>query len=475
MTAAPAAPDATAYDNVAYPAWIYPQTEPSRLAAVARIHGLAAPDPATARVLEVAGGDGLNVIAMAAAWPRAQFHSFDLAATAVARGAALAAAAGLDNVRIVVGDLLEAAETLEGPFDYVIVHGLYAWVPEPVRVACMRLIGRVLAPEGIAFVSYNAKPGGHLRTALREMLLHHVEGVTDPEERLTRAYGLLKDFVNPRDTDSPPMAALRWTAAPILQRLPGTLFHDEMGEVFAPQSLTQVTEAAAAHGLAFLNDAIPGMIADGLPGLGFPEAEVVRAAQADDYQVCTFFHETLLIREGRSPRRGPVAGCLDGLWLASQCVHKGGAVFVAGEREVTIDDAELAEFLAGATRQAPDRARLGRVATTLERCEALIELHRSGFIVLHTAPAPFVVAPGERPCASTLARTQVQNGTIVLATLDLKGMAFGDEGPRRFLAMLDGTRDRAALEREWRASGYGDEIPVDMALARFAGSALMTA
>jgi len=463
----------TAYDTVVYPAWIYPETEPSRLAAISRLHGLAAPDPATARVLEVAGGDGLNVIAMAAAWPQAQFRSFDLAPTAVARGAALAAAAGLDNVRVEVADLHEAADSLEGPFDYIIIHGLYAWVPEPVRAATLRLIGRVLAPEGVAFLSYNAKPGCHLRQAVREMLLHHVEGVTDPEERITRAYALLKDFVPAREGDSPAVAALKSTAAPILQRLPGTLFHDEMGEVFAPQSLTEVTEAAAAHGLAFLNDAAPGLLFDGLPGLDVAEGEVVRLAQADDYRVMTFFHQTLLVRQGRKPRRGLAEGCLDGLWLVSQAQDKGGGVFAAKEQELEIEDPALREFLAEATRRAPERVPLAEFATTLERCQALVELHCGGFVLLHATPAPFALAAGERPRASALARAQIDNGTVALITLDLRGVAFGDPGPRTFLGLLDGTRDRAALERDWVASGYGDEVPVGPALEQLARSALL--
>src|SRR5262245_41296039 len=135
----------TSYDLVAYPSDAFLATHPDRLATVARLHGLHSPAIETARVLEVGGGTGINVIAMAAAYPDAQFLSFDLAQEPVARGQAIVAAAGLTNVRVELADILVAAETLEGPFDYIIVHGVYSWVPEPVRAAIMRLIGRVLA------------------------------------------------------------------------------------------------------------------------------------------------------------------------------------------------------------------------------------------------------------------------------------------------------------------------------------------
>jgi SAM-dependent methyltransferase len=142
----PDCPSPTIYDAVAYPTAVFAQTHPSHLAALAQVHGLSPFDVETARVLEIGCGDGMNLLAMAAAYPRAQFHGFDLAPTVVARGRERAEAAGLTNVRLDVGDIVDAAGSLEGSFDYVIAHGVYAWVPAQVREALMVLIGRVLAP-----------------------------------------------------------------------------------------------------------------------------------------------------------------------------------------------------------------------------------------------------------------------------------------------------------------------------------------
>ena len=55
-----------------------------------------------------------------------------------------------------------------GEFDFVIAHGVYAWVPEPVRDDLLRAIEAHLAADGLAYVSYNANPGGYMRRALRE-------------------------------------------------------------------------------------------------------------------------------------------------------------------------------------------------------------------------------------------------------------------------------------------------------------------
>ena len=64
-------------------------------------------------------------------------------------------------------------------------------------------------------------------------------------------------------------------------------------------------------------------------------------------------------------------------------------------------------------------------------------------------------------------------GEARIFTLDHRPILFSEAGPRAFLALLDGSRDRAALERDWARSGFAGEASVAMALARFAALPLM--
>ena len=465
----------TDYDQVHYPARVYAVSDPSRLAALARLHGLAAPDPATARVLEIAGGDGINLVAMAAAWPRAHFVSFDLASSAVERGRALAAAAGLGNVEVVVGDVLDWAEQATGQFDYVIAHGLYAWVPPPMRDATLRLIDRVLSDTGVAFISYNALPGGYLRQAVRAMVLHHVRDEADPDRRITLARERLGEFVIAHPDDSAPLAGLRQVARPMLEKPAGVLFHDELSDAYAPQLLSEVVHAAAAHGLAFLNDATPSMIRDGLPGLDVPESAIVDLAQADDFAVLAFFHETLLVRPGRAPARRVVAAHFREMLATTTLRPAGAGRFSAGEAAVEIDDPRLCEILTLMGRLAPWRLPLDSLADSVEHCEALIELVRRDLVVLHAAQLPAVQRAGDRPEASALARTQLTLGGTQVFALDLTTIELGEPSVRHFVCLMDGTRDRAALARDWAASPWGDVIDAATAVDQIALAGLLLA
>jgi SAM-dependent methyltransferase len=464
----------TAYDTVAYPSLPFPETLPDRLAMVARLHGLSAPDIATARVLELGGGDGSNIIAMATAHPQGRFANIDISATAIARGLAMARGVGLANVAMAVSDIVALADSLEGEFDYVIAHGVYSWVPAPVRAALLRLIGRVLARDGVAFVSYNAFPGCHMRVMLREMLLFEFGGIADPAERATVARAWLADLGEARAEDRLITAALRNVARPMARKPLPVLHHDELGEIYEPQHVSSFAAAAATEGLAFLNDASPLQFESGFPGADTPESEVISEAQRFDHRAIAFFHETLLVRADRSPRRAPDFDAIADLWVAGRSERLGIDRFRCDDSEFTLGDGPLADALEQLSGIWPERRRVGDIAADPDRREALFALATTAEAVsLHAGARPGVTSAGSHPRASPLARWQIAQGSPLVHTLDHRVITLREAGPRAFLSLLDGSRDRAALAADWAATPYAGEVSVAAGLAQFAAAALL--
>ena len=120
--------------------------------------------------------------------PDATFVGFDFAARPIARAQRMASDLGLANIRLTQLDLREVPADL-GSFDYIIAHGLYSWIPTEVRAHVMPLIARHLAPNGVAFVSFNTLPGCHMRRAVWEMLRYHTREIADlPAKRRRRAH-----------------------------------------------------------------------------------------------------------------------------------------------------------------------------------------------------------------------------------------------------------------------------------------------
>ena len=426
-------------------------------------------------MLEIGGGDGINLIAMAAAYPDAEFLSFDLAAAPVARGQAIIAASGLANICVIVGDILDLARTLEGPFDYVSAHGVYAWVPGAVRDALMALIGRVLSPDGVAFVSYNALPGGYFRRAVRDMLLHELEPITDHQQRLVAARAFLTAYARPRADDRPLLAAMRDVARPISLKALNGLHHDELGEVFEPQAFGDVVANAAAHGLRFLNESEPGRIHDGLPGEPLDEAAVIRAVITSDHVNVCFFHQTLFVRDTATPARIPDLAAIRDLHAAAHCERVSHTDFRSADGTFGISDAPLADAVGRLAAAWPARIRVGDLVDDEMRLEAIFRLYEGKAITLYAAPLPGTLTPGSHPTVSGFARALLTMGEETIYTLDQRALKLDQPGPRAFLALLDGTRDRATVEADWKASGYGDETDLDNALARFAAAPLLVA
>ncbi|MEO0463955.1 MAG: class I SAM-dependent methyltransferase [Pseudomonadota bacterium] len=470
------------YNEIAYPTAIFAQAHPDRLAMIARVVGLSPPDIASARVLEIGGGDGMNVIAMAVSYPHGDFTNFDLAAEPIARGQAWVERLGLNNCKMLELDILGAAEQLEGEFDYIIAHGVYAWVPPRVAEALLALIGRKLSPDGVAFVSYNAMPGGHLRTALRDDVLAHVGDVEDEATFERRATERLEQLAQ-RGGDKPNalQLALRDAAAKCLNTEWGVLRHDELGPFFHPQSLTDFVSTAQRHGLGFLGEGQRQLCDEAI----LPEAlakhasdpdathQLVRHLQRVDHEDLQFFRQTLLVRADKQVPRRLNHAALGNLYVASLAEHVGDAQFRRLSDVFEIRDEGLAKGLLALTERRPYRMKGHKIADTPERLEALFRMFASGLVELHTAPAPCATTIPSHPVASPLVRATLAAGMERVFTLDHRMVSMSEADPRALLAQLDGSRHVDDLLNDGPIGAVDDPEKLQAALAKSVSEALI--
>ncbi|MBW8783921.1 MAG: methyltransferase regulatory domain-containing protein [Novosphingobium sp.] len=472
----------TSYDRVAYPTALFPRTHPGRMAVAARLAGLEPAPLERARVLEIAGGDCLNLIAFAAAYPHSDCHGFDLAETAIARGQSLIAGAGLGNAHLVVDDILEAHRRYPArSFDYVIAHGIYAWVPPGVREAIMSLIDHVLAERGVAIISYNAMPGGHVRLIMRDMLLEAIGDETEPDARMERARAFLQRYTELPTGDDALRAGLRTYAATMLDRNPAVLFHDELGEEFHPQSLTDVIRAAERSGMRYLSDVahrrfFDGFLDDDAEGQASTSVEadeqVRHVAQLEDYAVTRFFrYSTFVRREQPIDRRIDPMRIAD-LWATWDMTRNPDGSFQADKDVIEIQVPEIAERITALTPELPQRIPVRRIAQTIEELRALLVIFGQGYLRLHPDPGPMIALPGERPQTSPLARAMLARGDRLVCRLDHKFLSIEQPDLRALLLAADGTRTLAELQ----AGEHGiaaDQVAA--ALAAACGKALLCA
>jgi SAM-dependent methyltransferase len=431
--------DLTGYDRVPYPGHPFAQTHPDRLATVATLFGLRPADPASCRLLELGCGDGGNLVPMAYALPGSAFTGIDVAATAIAHADELRQALGLENVELRHEDLT-ALDGL-GTFDYIVCHGVYSWVEPRVRDALLATCRAHLAPHGVAYVSYDVFPGGHMREVTRQMLRWHLRDVDDPAERIAQARALLAAV----SEAGQPQA--EWA----LRQSDPALFHDELAEHHDAVLFTDFIDHAARHGLHFLAEAdVFEMQASDLPpGLG--EDPIAREQYLDFFKG-RMFRQTLLCHAG-SERREPAPDVVRGMLVSSSAQPVGelgpGRVEFRGPggSTITTDHDGIKAALARLGEAWPRALPVAELSDDEAVRDALLRAFTANLVQLHVWAPRLEAAVPERPVASALARLQAARGTR-LTNLLHDSVEVPDEVGRRLITLLDGTRDRAALLHE---------------------------
>jgi SAM-dependent methyltransferase len=443
----------TVYDEIPYANLPFAQARPSVFATVAALHGLTPPDPRSARVLELGCGAGANLAGIAAANPEVTAVGVDLAASAIADGRETAAAAGLGNLRFEVGDVLALTAGELGEFDYVIAHGLYSWVEAPAREATLAACRSHLSADGIAYVSYTAHPGGHLRRMLREAAEWHARGLDDRVERAERSrhlFGLL-DGLEQSDGPSFYGGVLAEDLRALATAPEQMLVHDLLSADYEPVWFKDFAAAASRHGMTYVGDALPASSrrpawSEGVDAFVDDAAGEDRIAREQyfDLLVLRRFRHSLLCRDERRPSR-------------------------------EVDRAAVQRMLVAENGEAPvpfETLRERRSADAGELAETLVSGFDEGNVSFRAVPSPAARVAGERPVASALARSQARPGAIV-TTLENHVVRLNDEPTAALLGLLDGTRDRTAIRDEF--PGELTEESLEAALAKLAELGLLVA
>ncbi len=465
-------------DRLPYPGTVWEHSHPDRIAASARMHGMAPAPVERARVLELGCGAGRNLIPMACVLPGARFLGIELAARPVESGHALVAALALSNVELRRGDVRDLPLDL-GEFDYVIAHGMYSWVPAPAREALMAAFARHLAPQGVAYLNFNAFPGGHLRALSRDMMRFRLAAFEDPEAHGEDAVRFVRFVADAQPEESPYRHLLEEELAR-LERIPvSVLFHDDLAPDGRAFHFRDVVEHAGRHGLRYLCEARP---ADVYPGR-YPAAvraalrraggDRIARAQCFDFLVCQKYRCSLFCREEAAPAPYPDPERTGGLRAASPArpdpapanlIDGIPATFRTPDGfSARIDDSAakagleiLAERWPASVEIEPllrdARRRAGRTGapTPAERCEYaafLASHHASGLLDLHTWEPPMTTVVGDRPRASALARAEIAQGARV-TSLRHRPVDIDDPVAAAVLARLDGSRDLTALRED---------------------------
>jgi methyltransferase-like protein/SAM-dependent methyltransferase len=472
---------ATSYDTIPYESHPFAQTHPDRLATVATLFGLKPSPVERCRVLELGCAAGGNLIPMALTLPQATLLGIDLSSRQVLEGQGVVQALGLKNVSLQHRSILDVGAKW-GPFDYILCHGVFSWVPLAVQDKILDICRHNLAANGVAYVSYNTYPGWHVRSMIRRMMLYHASRFAEPGSRVQQARALLDFLVESAGQQNTPYAVILKSELELIRRCRDSyLFHEHLEECNEPLYFYEFVERAAAKQLRYLGEADLTVMVPAQFPINIQEVlqrlspDTIHLEQYMDFLRNRTFRQTLLCHEHQTPNYQLRPEQLTAFQVASaarpvsdppdirSAVPETFRTSEEATMKVTDPLVKAALVCLGQAwpRALPfvqlrDKARelLGpvpvRAETTLAHDtqrlgEALLTIRTStsGLIELHLHPPQPVVNLSTRPLASPLARLQAAQSNRV-TTLRHQLITL-EEFDRQLLRLLDGSRDRAAL------------------------------
>ena len=507
---------ANAYDAVPYASRAFPQSQPEQLAVMGRLFGLEPALPSRARVLELGCSAGGNLLPLAARYPQARFVGIDYSQVQVQRGQQRLRELALHNVEIRHQSIADFGRDA-APFDYVVCHGVFSWVPPDVQRAILALCRDNLAPDGIAYVSYNTYPGWKMREVVRDAMMFHTRGLQDPREKLAQGRAIVAFTKEITEPDSAFGRMLSDEAALVAKAEDFYLYHEHLEANNRPCYFREFVDAAAAHGLGYLGEASLADMAPQRLGQKVHEAlqklsggNIIATEQYMDFFRNRSFRQTLLVRSERlrAVRRAITPATHQGFLLTSGFVPVtaaagGGAGGTAAAsppgaataradaepapvatefrdpagRALRVNAPLIREFLLELASRFPQPAAYGAVldgararlaaageaapgTTDLATLDsALMRFALDGLLRLHLEPLPVGSARDPAPRSFGPARVAAQQGEEIVATLrhDTVRLNAVDS---KVLRLLDGGRDREAVRVALLEAAVRGEISV---------------
>lgn len=470
----------TTYDAVLYPGFPLAQAHPNRLATLATLLGMKPTHVEQCRILEVGCGDGTNLISVALGLPKSQCVGIDLATAGIEEGNTVIQELGLKNVTLRQMDLMDIGRDF-GEFDFIVAHGFYSWVPEFVRDKLLSVCSENLAPNGVAYISYNTYPGAHLRNMVRDMMRFHVGEFADPQQRVAQARAFVNFLAAEAKTDDGVYPqVLQKEASRIAEFRDSSLFHDDLAECNAPVYFYQFADHAARFGLKYLAEAqffemqagvFPSQVVevvnnisdsliakeqylDFLKGRRFRQTLLCHTSCDLDYTLrpekITSFAVASPLRPEMSENNLQMLGVTNFIGPKSSSLSTDNplikaALLALGEvwpHAVSFSDLLTTARQACGRDGASDATALAKDTQTLG--ELLLRAYAGNIVEFHISPPRFVTQLSERPLASPLARRQSQSHTQV-TNLRHHNITINNEFARCVLQLLDGNRNHTAL------------------------------
>lgn len=462
------------YDRLPYPSATFPQTSPERLSTIATLYGVDAPPTDRCSVLELGCGDGTNLLAQAYAFPGSSFHGIDLSQTHIGDAKRTSEYLGLNNITFQQADILDLSPSELGTYDFIISHGLYSWVPEPVRERVLEIYSAALSANGVGYISFNAFPGCRMRQVLWDAIKPVAARESDPLTKVEVAIEFANKILDATDKDAPQYSLLAREVQSLHTRSPAKVFHDDLSEFNDPFYFSEFASQIGAHGLRYVAEAEIRNNEWTAAGGGAPSdaADQIAAQEFSDFVEFQKFRWSIICRDSVPVSPFPLGERLRKCFLsanltlvepASELLDQSIVQFTGPKGVVEANEPAVKCTLALMARSWPRQFDFESIAShlreknvsgdangfeeSLARMEsACLQLVFAQIVNASSHRFEYVDQVGTMPTASSFARWQIDHGCDYITTVRITNLEIKEPLVLELITSADGntSRDRIA-------------------------------
>jgi len=454
-----------------------PHTHPNRLATLATLFGLHPQPVQTGKVLELACCSGDNIIAIAQTLPGAQCIGIDISEQQITQANTAIKALNLKNVQCKQMNILEIDAEL-GQFDYIIAHNIYSYATPDVQEKILSICKNNLSEQGIAYISYDTKPGWNMQQSVRDVLQYHARYLPNqqfsPDALQTMLQAVGNAIANNKSAYNTLLQSEIKKATELSESYLAKAYQQHEAVYFH-----QFIDRMRAHKLNYLGDInFPSMLVSNFPEpvqavLKVMAGNLLLQEQTMDLLNNRQVRHTLLCHDHVVISRNLTPAILKNIYIASALrASKNEAekqTFESQLGNITTDKTVVKAAFNYLAQQWPQaiafsdilihvQQEIGHPLTTEDNqavTNTLLRCYSSGLIELHVMPLPLVTAISSHPQTSALIRYQAKKGNII-SNLRCESLTMNNQICLKLLPHLNGEYDQPALIallKEWLDQG----------------------
>lgn len=206
--------------------------------------------------MELGCGLGQTVTLLAGAHPQGRFYGVDFNPAHIDWARRYAGQAGIGNVEFLERSFLDLKAHEVPECDFIVLHGVYAWVSPEVRAGIQRIILERLKPGGLVYVSYNCLPGWAADSPLQKLVYETARQLSgDVTQRTQTALKSIEELVGAKFAYFSATPSAGKMAAKMAERNANYLAHEFLNDHWTPFYSSDVADEMANAKLTFVGSA----------------------------------------------------------------------------------------------------------------------------------------------------------------------------------------------------------------------------